>query len=101
MTEAERQEFKSMATDVAILKHSQEKIVEPALIDINRKLDALSFYTKEETDKKLLTIERNFSAKIVSIQKRRWYENTISALLGAILTSVVVAFVNNILSKQG
>ncbi len=86
MTDSERQEFKQMATDVALLKQSQEKIVEPALEAINRKLDGLSFYTKKEIDDKLRTL-----------QKRRWYENTISALAGSILTTLVLYLLTKIL----
>ena len=83
MTDAERQEFKAMATDVAILKHSNEKIIEPALRDINEKLDKLNFYTKAEVD-----------AKIRQVQKKRWYENTLSAAVGVIMSLVVVYFFN-------
>lgn len=88
-----------MATDVALLKHSQEKIVEPALADISKKLDALSFYTKEETDKKFEEFERDLEEKLTTVQKRRWYENTLSALMGAILVSVIITFVNRILGQ--
>lgn len=83
MTEAERQEFKAMATDVAILKHSNEKIIEPALRDINEKLDKLNFYTKAEVD-----------AKLRQVQKKRWYENTLSAAVGVIMSLIVVYFFN-------
>ena len=99
MTETERQEFKQMATDVALLKHSQEKIVEPALVSINRKLDALSFYTKEETDKKLIEFEKDIDDKLATVQKRRWYENALSALMGAILASIIITFVNRTLGQ--
>ena len=83
MTDTERQEFKAMATDVAILKHSNEKIIEPALRDINDKLDKLNFYTKAEVD-----------AKIRQLQKKRWYENTLSAAVGVIMSLIVVYFFN-------
>ena len=89
MNDAERQEFKAMATDVAILKHSNEKIIEPTLRDINEKLDKLSFYTKDEIDNKLL-----------EIQKKRWYENTISATFGALLTGVAMFIVNEIIGGK-
>lgn len=97
MTDTERQEFKQMATDVALLKHSQEKIVEPALSDISRKLDALSFYTKEETDKKFEEFEKDIEEKLTAVGRRRWYENALSALMGAILTSIIITFVNRML----
>ena len=83
MTDTERQEFKAMATDVAILKHSNEKIIEPALRDINDKLDKLNFYTKAEVD-----------AKIRQLQRKRWYENTLSAAVGVIMSLIVVYFFN-------
>lgn len=83
MTDAERQEFKAMVTDVAILKHSNEKIIEPALRDINDKLDKLNFYTKAEVDD-----------KIRQLQKKRWYENTLSAAFGAVLTSFLLYIAN-------
>ena len=86
MTEAERQEFKAMVTDVAILKHSNEKIIEPTLKKINDKLDKLNFYTKAEVD-----------AKIRQVQKRRWYENTLSAAFGALLTTVLLYLVNKLI----
>ena len=99
MTDTERQEFKHMATDVALLKHSQEKIVEPALSSISKKLDALSFYTKEETDKKFIDFEKDIEEQITAVQKRRWYENALSALMGAILASIIITFVNRTLGQ--
>ena len=88
-----------MATDVALLKHSQEKIVEPALASISKKLDALSFYTKEETDKKFIDFEKDIEEQITAVQKRRWYENALSALMGAILASIIITFVNRTLGQ--
>lgn len=93
MTEAERQELKEtskaigkLSTDVAVLKHSNEKIIEPSLRDINEKLDRLNFYTKEEVDRKLS-----------SLQKKRWYENSLAASFGALLTTVLIYFVNKLM----
>lgn len=95
MTDEEKQELKETAatlgkltTDVAILKHSNEKIIEPTLKRINEKLDRLSFYTKAEIDKKLK-----------EIQKKRWYENSLSAAAGVILAMVVTYFVNLFLGR--
>lgn len=94
MTEAERQELKEtskaigqLTTDVAVLKLSNEKIIEPSLRDINDKLDRLNFYTKEEVDGKLL-----------SLQKKRWYENSLSASFGALLTTIIIYFVNKLMN---
>lgn len=96
MTDAERQELKEtsraiaqLTTDVAVLKHSNEKIIEPALITINNKLDKLNFYTKEEVDNKLKVI-----------QKKRWYENTLSAAVGVILSAIVIYFWNRFVGGQ-
>lgn len=93
MNDAERQELKEtskaigkLSTDVAVLKHSNEKIIEPSLRDINDKLDRLNFYAKEEVDKKLL-----------SFQRKRWYENSLSASFGALLTTVLIYFVNKLM----
>lgn len=93
MTEAERQELKEtskaigkLSTDVAVLKHSNEKIIEPSLKDINEKLDRLNFYTKEEVDRKL-----------TSLQRKRWYENSLSASFGALLTAIIIYFVNKLM----
>lgn len=93
MTEAERQELKEtskaigkLSTDVAVLKHSNEKIIEPSLRDINDKLDRLNFYTKEEVDRKL-----------VALQRKRWYENSLSASFGALLTTVLIYLVNKLM----
>lgn len=97
MTDTERQEFKKMATDVALLKHSQEKIVEPALSNISKKLDALSFYTKQETDKKFEEFEKDIKEELDIVQKRRWYENALSALMGSVLASIVITFINRVL----
>ncbi|MBM4644759.1 hypothetical protein GS464_20075 [Rhodococcus hoagii] len=88
MTDTERQEFKKMVTDMALLKQSNEKIIEPALKTISAKLDKLDFYTKDEVDEKLRTMQR-----------RRWYENTISALAGSILTTIVMYFVTKLLTS--
>ena len=89
MTDTERQEFQQMGRDIALLKQSQEKIVEPTLASINRKLDTLSFYTKDEVD-----------TKLKAIQKRRWYENTISALAGSVLTTVVTYIVLGLVGNK-
>ena len=93
MTDAERKELKAnsekmntLVTDIAILKHSNEKIVEPTLKSINEKLDSLSFYTKKEVDDKLRTL-----------QKKRWYENSLAASFGALLTTVLIYFVNKLM----
>ena len=99
MTETERQELKQLVVDVAVLKTSQVKIVEPALADISRKLDALSFYTKEETDKKFIEFERDLEERLTALGKRRWYENALSALMGAILASIIITFVNRMLGQ--
>ena len=100
MNDAERQEFKAMATDVAILKHSNEKIIEPTLRDINEKLDTLSFYTKSEVDDKIADTRGDIEEKLMTVQKRRWYENTISATFGALLTGVAMFIVNEIIGGK-
>lgn len=86
MTDAEREELRGasegmndLKTDVALLKQFNEKVVEPTLKDISTKLDLLNFYTKEEVD-----------VKLKGLQKRRWYENSLSAAFGAILTSFLL-----------
>ena len=96
MTPTEREEFRQMATDIALLKQSQSKIVEPALVRINRKLDTLNFYTKKEVDDKIADARNDIEEQLVSVQKRRWYENTLSALMGAILTSIILAIVHKL-----
>ena len=100
MTPTEREEFRQMATDIALLKQSQSKIVEPALVRINRKLDTLSFYTKSEVDDKIADARSDIEEKLVSVQKRRWYENTISATFGALLTGVVMFIFNGIIGGK-
>lgn len=96
MTEAERQELKEtskainqLKTDVAVLKHSNERVIEPTLKSINDKLDTLSFYTKEEID-----------TKFREIQKKRWYENTLSAAFGAVLTAFILYLINGFMGRQ-
>ena len=96
MTPTEREEFRQMATDIALLKQSQSKIVEPALMRINRKLDTLNFYTKKEVDDKIADARNDIEEQLVSVQKRRWYENALSALMGAILTSIILAIVHKL-----
>ena len=96
MTPTEREEFRQMATDIALLKQSQSKIVEPALARINRKLDTLNFYTKKEVDDKIADARNDIEEQLVSVQKRRWYENTLSALMGAILTSIILETVHKL-----
>jgi len=85
-----------MATDIALLKQSQSKIVEPALMRINRKLDTLNFYTKKEVDDKIADARNDIEEQLVYVQKRRWYENTLSALMGAILTSIILETVHKL-----
>ena len=97
MTPTEREEFRQMATDIALLKQSQSKIVEPALVRINRKIDMLSFYTKSEVDDKIIDARNDIEEKLVAVQRRRWYENTISATFGALLTGVVMFIFNAII----
>lgn len=95
MTEAERKQLQDIAkttnqlvTSVALLQQSNEDIIKPALKNITQKLDLLNFYTKEEVDNKL---------KI--LQKKRWYENTLSAAVGVALAMVVTYFVNLFLGR--
>ena len=100
MTPTEREEFRRMATDIALLKQSQSRIVEPALAAINKKLDTLSFYTKSEVDDKITDARNDIEEKLVAVQRRRWYENTISATFGALLTSVVMFIFNAIIGGK-
>ena len=100
MTPTEREEFRQMATDIALLKQSQSKIVEPALVRINRKIDMLNFYTKKEVDDKIVDTRNDIDEKLVSVQKRRWYENAISATFGALLTGVAMFIVNEIIGGK-
>lgn len=100
MTPTEREEFRQMATDIALLKQSQSKIVEPALARINRKLDTLNFYTKKEVDDKIADARNDIEEQLVSVQKRRWYENTISATFGALLTGVAMFIFNAIIGGK-
>jgi len=100
MTPTEREEFRQMATDIALLKQSQSKIVEPALVRINRKIDMLSFYTKSEVDDKIIDARNDIEEKLVAVQRRRWYENTISATFGALLTGVVMFIINEIIGGK-
>ena len=100
MTPTEREEFRQMATDIALLKQSQSKIVEPALARINRKIDMLSFYTKSEVDDKITDARNDIEEKLVAVQRRRWYENTISATFGALLTGVVMFIINEIIGGK-
>lgn len=100
MTPTEREEFRQMATDIALLKQSQSKIVEPALVRINRKIDMLSFYTKSEVDDKIIDARNDIEEKLVAVQRRRWYENTISATFGALLTGVVMFIFNAIIGGK-
>ena len=100
MTPTEREEFRQMATDIALLKQSQSKIVEPALVRINRKLDTLNFYTKKEVDDKIADARSDIEEQLVSVQKRRWYENTISATFGALLTGIAMFIFNGIIGGK-
>ena len=100
MTPTEREEFRQMATDIALLKQSQSKIVEPALVRINRKLDTLNFYTKKEVDDKIVDPRNDIDEKLIAIQKRRWYESTLSATFGALLTGVAMFIVNEIIGGK-
>ncbi len=100
MTPTEREEFRQMATDIALLKQSQSKIVEPALVRINRKLDTLNFYTKKEVDDKITDTRNDIDEKLMAVQKRRWYEHTISATFGALLTGIAMFIVNEIIGGK-
>lgn len=100
MTPTEREEFRQMATDIALLKQSQSKIVEPALVRINRKLDTLNFYTKKEVDDKIVDTRNDIDEKLMAVQKRRWYEHTISATFGALLTGIAMFIVNEIIGGK-
>ena len=95
MTDAERKQLQDIAkttnqlvTSVALLQQSNEDIIKPALKNITQKLDLLNFYTKEEVDNKLK-----------NIQKKRWYENTLSASMGVILALIVTYFWNLFLGR--
>ena len=95
MTDAERKQLQEIAkttnqlvTSVALLQQSNEDIIKPALKNITQKLDLLNFYTKEEVDNKLK-----------NLQKKRWYENTLSASVGVILALIVTYFWNLFLGR--
>lgn len=95
MTDAERKQLQDIAkttnqlvTSVALLQQSNEDIIKPALKNITQKLDLLNFYTKEEVDNKLK-----------NLQKKRWYENTLSASMGVILALIVTYFWNLFLGR--
>lgn len=107
MTDQERKEFRKMATDVsrlqtdvALIHQSQEKIVEPTLQTILNRMDDLSFYSKEEVDEKINDVRIDINSKMQEMQKRRWYENTISALAGSIITTVITYLVLSIVDKN-
>lgn len=95
MTDAERKQLQDIAkttnqlvTSVALLQQSNEDIIKPALKNITQKLDLLNFYTKEEVDNKLK-----------NLQKKRWYENTLSASMGVILALAITYFWNLFLGR--
>ena len=81
-----REDVSHLKTDVAVLQQFNEKVVEPKLDIISRKLDGLSFYTKSEID-----------VKLSLIQKKRWQENTVSAVFGSLLTAVVLYIIESVL----
>ena len=81
-----REDVSHLKTDVAVLQQFNEKVVEPKLDIISRKLDGLSFYTKSEID-----------VKLSLIQNKRWQENTVSAVFGSLLTAVVLYIIESVL----
>ena len=83
-----QQNFTQVQQDVALLKQFNTEVTKPALNSINEKLDRLSFYTKVEIDTKLR-----------EIQRKRWYENTLSATFGAILTGILMFILNSFMGR--
>lgn len=84
-----------MQTDIALLKQSYEKIVEPTLRDINTKLDNLSYVTQVEFEEHKVDVDRRFRDSL----KRTWLQNTLSAIAGAVLTLLATYFIKDLLNK--
>lgn len=84
-----------MQTDIALLKQSYEKIVEPTLRDINTKLDNLSYVTHGEFEEHRADIDQRFK----EVRKRTWVQNTLSAIAGAVLTLLATYFIKDLLNK--
>lgn len=79
----------ALQTNVALLQQSSEKVIEPSLAAINKKLDGMSYVTVAD-----------FEEYKQEASKRSWRENTVSAVFGSMLT-LVVAFMFDYLVKRG
>ena len=83
-----RQDLTTVQRDIALLNQFNAEVTKPTLSAINEKLDRLNFYTKIEVDTKLR-----------DLQKKRWYENTLSATFGALLTGAVMFIFNHFVGR--
>ncbi|UNQ40958.1 hypothetical protein MPC38_06820 [Prescottella equi] len=72
------QDVSGLKTDIALLKQSNEKVVEPALKQINQKLDSMAYVTIAD-----------FEKYKKEARKRSWRENSLSAVAGVLLTLLI------------
>lgn len=84
-----------------------EEAVEHGFVTVNDKLDKLNgFITTEESDKiierewnKALVIHKSMEKRIANIEKKSWVHNTLSAILGSVLTFLVLYAANGIIGR--
>lgn len=90
--------------DQAVLSYRVEQL-ERATTEgfalVNQKLDRISkrFATKDELLDHVRDVESDMSSMTMRMDKlesRRWIQNTLSAILGSIMTFLLMYFLNNI-----
>ena len=89
-TSSEKEIINTLRIDVAELKVFNEKVVEPALSDIQETLRNLAYVPIKEFTDYQTEVDKRFS----KLQKKSFKENTLAALFGSILTGVSLYIIN-------
>lgn len=92
---AKEPDLAQLQIDVALLKQSYDKVVEPTLKRIDAKLDSLAYVTIEDFEE----YKVNVNQRLKEMSKKTWLQNTLSAIAGAVLTLLATYFVKDLIGK--
>jgi len=89
-------DFTSLSTDVALLKQFNEKVAEPTFKDIQQTqkeikeaLATLDHVTRKDFEEYKTQVDDRFT----EVKRRNWVQNTLSAIMGALLSALITYIV--------
>lgn len=92
-TSSEKEIINTLRIDVAELKVFNEKVVEPALNDIQEALRNLAYVPIKEFTDYQAEVDKRFS----NLQKKSFKENTLAALFGSVITGISLYIANGLI----